>query len=77
MKARATRVVGLGLTVVFLVLAFQRVDLRAFVDELKNVNYIWIVPSALCTLLGYVLRTLRWRRVVQPDQKKAYARGGE
>ena len=64
MKARATRVVGLGLTVVFLVLAFQRVDLRAFVDELKNVNYIWIVPSALCTLLGYVLRTLRWRAIL-------------
>ena len=64
MKAQATRFVGLGLTVVFLILAFQRVDLAAFVDELKRVNYIWLVPSATCTLLGYLLRTLRWRVIL-------------
>jgi uncharacterized protein (TIRG00374 family) len=63
-KARATRFVGLGLTVVFLVLAFQRVDLPGFVDELKNVNYLWLLPSALCTLLGYALRTLRWQVIL-------------
>jgi glycosyltransferase 2 family protein len=69
-KAGATRFVGLGLTIIFLVLAFQRVDLQAFVDELKNVNYIWIVPSAICTLFGYVLRTVRWR-VILSDAARA------
>lgn len=64
MKAHATRFVGLGLTVIFLILAFQRVDLAAFVDELKRVNYVWLVPSAACTLLGYMLRTLRWRVIL-------------
>ena len=64
MKSRVTRLVGLGLTVVFLVLALQRVDLRAFVDELRNVNYLWLVPSAMCTLAGYVLRTVRWRVIL-------------
>jgi uncharacterized protein (TIRG00374 family) len=55
---------GLGLTVVFLVLAFERVDLTGFVAELKGVNYLWLVPSAVCTLLGYVLRTVRWRAIL-------------
>ena len=64
MRARLTRLVGLALTVVFLVLALQRVDLSAFVDELKRINYIWILPSAVCTLLGYMLRTLRWRVIL-------------
>lgn len=64
MRAQATRIVGLGLTVVFLILALQRVDLAAFVDELKRVNYIWLAPSAVCTLLGYVLRTMRWRVIL-------------
>ena len=64
MKAGATRLVGLALTVVFLVLAFQRVDLSGFVDELKSVNYVWLVPSAACTLLGYLLRTYRWRVIL-------------
>jgi glycosyltransferase 2 family protein len=63
-KSGAARFVGLGLTVVFLVLALQRVDLRGFLDELRNVNYVWLVPSAMCTLAGYVLRTVRWRVIL-------------
>jgi uncharacterized protein (TIRG00374 family) len=63
-KANVTRIVGLGLTVVFLVLALQRVDLGGFVDELRHVNYVWLLPSAACTLLGYVLRSVRWRMIL-------------
>jgi uncharacterized protein (TIRG00374 family) len=63
-KSAVTRLVGLGLTVVFLVLAFQRVDVRAFLDELRNVNYLWLLPSAMCTLAGYMLRTVRWRLIL-------------
>jgi glycosyltransferase 2 family protein len=63
-KANLTRIVGLALTVVFLVLAFQRVDLAGFVEELRNVNYVWLLPSAVCTLLGYALRTVRWRVIL-------------
>ena len=64
MRGALTRVVGLGLTVVFLLLAFQRVDLAGFVDELKSVNYLWLLPSAICTLLGYVLRSVRWQVIL-------------
>jgi glycosyltransferase 2 family protein len=63
-RATATRLLGLALTVIFLFLAFQRVDLSGFIDELKRVNYIWLVPSALCTLTGYLLRTVRWRVIL-------------
>jgi glycosyltransferase 2 family protein len=63
-KAGATRVVGLGLTFVFLALAFQRVDVRGFLDELRGVNYVWLLPSAVCTLVGYGLRTVRWRVIL-------------
>ena len=47
MRDRLPKLVGLALTVVFLALALQRVDLPGFVDELSRVNYIWLVPSAL------------------------------
>jgi uncharacterized protein (TIRG00374 family) len=60
----SSRAAGLLLTVVFLVLAVSRVDLAQFADELRRVNYIWLVPSAACTLAGYVLRTLRWRVIL-------------
>src|SRR5207248_11281752 len=61
---RLSRVVGLSLTIVFLVLALQRVDLAAFGDELRHLNYIWLIPSGACTLLGYGLRTVRWRVIL-------------
>ena len=67
MKARVAGlrpIIGLLLTVVFLVLALQRVDLGAFVDELRSINYVWLLPSAVCTLVGYVLRTVRWRVIL-------------
>ena len=57
-------VIGLLLTVLFLVLALQRVDLAGFADELRRVDYVWLVPSAVCTLLGYVLRGVRWRVIL-------------
>jgi len=63
-RTQATRLLGLALTVLFLVLAFQRVDLGGFLDELKSVNYVWLLPSAVCTLLGYALRTVRWRVIL-------------
>jgi uncharacterized protein (TIRG00374 family) len=63
-RANATRFVGLAVTVVFLILAFQRVDFSGFVDELKSVNYMWLVPSAICTLVGYLLRTVRWQVIL-------------
>jgi hypothetical protein len=63
-RAHATRFLGLALTIVFLVLAFQRVDLSGFVDELKSVNYVWLLPSAICTLVGYLLRTVRWQVIL-------------
>jgi uncharacterized protein (TIRG00374 family) len=59
-----TRLVGLLLTVVFLFLALSKVDLAAFGDELRRVDYRWILPSALCTLAGYVLRTARWQVIL-------------
>jgi glycosyltransferase 2 family protein len=57
-------VIGLLLTVVFLVLALQRVDMAGFADELRSVNYVWLLPSAACTLFGYVLRSVRWRIIL-------------
>ena len=72
MKAGATRLLGLVLTVVFLVLALQRVDLPAFVDELKRVNYIWILPSAAFTLASYVLRTVRWRSILSGQARAPF-----
>jgi uncharacterized protein (TIRG00374 family) len=57
-------VIGLALTALFLLLALQRVDLQGFVEELRHINYVWLLPAAVLTLLGYLLRTVRWQVIL-------------
>src|SRR5215470_7383808 len=59
-----TRALGIALTIVFLILALGKVDLAAFGDELRRVDYWWLFPSAACTLVGYVVRTMRWQVIL-------------
>lgn len=59
-----SRILGGALTLVFLGLAFYRIDLPELLDALRSANYALVVPAALCTLLGYVLRTYRWRLIL-------------
>jgi len=59
-----TRFLSLALTILFLWLALSKVDLTAFADELRAVDYRWLIPAALCTLLGYFVRTVRWQVIL-------------
>lgn len=68
MGSRA-RLLGLLLTAVFLVLAVRGIDPAELADQLRRVNYLWIVPSAICTALGYVLRTVRWRTILSGNAR--------
>ena len=55
-----SRAIGLVLTAVFLWLALRDIHPEELLAELRQVNYLWLLPSALLTLLSYVLRTARW-----------------
>jgi len=59
-----TRLISLALTIVFLAMALSKVNMVEFADELWAVDYRWLIPSALCTLLGYVVRTVRWQVIL-------------
>ena len=52
------------LTLVFLGLALYRVDLGEMLEALRTANYTLLAPAVLCTLLGYLLRTLRWQLIL-------------
>jgi uncharacterized protein (TIRG00374 family) len=52
------------LTLFFLGLSFYRVDLAELTTALQRANYALVIPAALLTLFGYVLRTVRWRAIL-------------
>lgn len=61
---RKSRWIGLVLTVVFLGLTFNRVNLEELGGTLRTANYLLVLPAALSTLVGYLLRTARWRAIL-------------
>ena len=64
------RLIGVALTLLFLGLAFYRVNLGEMVGALRTANYSLLAPAAICTLMGYLLRTFRWRAHPVSDRSR-------
>jgi uncharacterized protein (TIRG00374 family) len=51
---------GVAVSVVALVYLFRR-DLSGVQSELRNADYVWVLPCLLLSYVGLWLRSLRWR----------------
>lgn len=74
MGKRVRVIGGVALTVLFLWLALNNVDIDAVRDALRSADYRFLVPAALCSAVGYVLRTLRWERILDPTKRVPFGR---
>ncbi|MGN6358874.1 MAG: lysylphosphatidylglycerol synthase transmembrane domain-containing protein [Thermomicrobiales bacterium] len=71
---RGRLLIGVVLTAFFLWLALRNVDLRAVREALRSASYIYLIPAALSSLLGYCVRTARWGRILAPIKKAPFGR---
>lgn len=60
--------VGFAISALFLALALYRVDFAQVGQAVASADYRLILASALFTLLSYVMRTLRWQRLLNPQK---------
>ncbi len=58
------------LAAVSLYYAFAGKDLQALGTELKNADYIWVIPVLCSSLLGSTARALRWQLLLEPVAHK-------
>lgn len=58
------KVLGVVITLVCLVLAFYRVDYEGLFAALSRANYALLVPALVLWLVGYLMRTVRWRVIL-------------
>ena len=58
------KLLGFVVTVVCLALAFRKVEWQGLVDALARADYAYVAPALLCWLIGYGLRTARWRVIL-------------
>ncbi|MCA9834935.1 MAG: flippase-like domain-containing protein [Thermomicrobiales bacterium] len=64
---RSLRVaLGLGISAVFLYLAFRGQDFGEIRDSLGRTNLWWLIPALALYMLGVYLRAIRWRILLRP-----------
>jgi uncharacterized protein (TIRG00374 family) len=62
-------VIGVLISLVFLYLAFRKVDLNELWYALKGANYWWIIPNVALVILSMWMRAYRWKFMVNPIKK--------
>lgn len=63
---RKGRLAGFALTVIFLIVVARNVSLSELASAFRGADYRLVLPAVLVTFTGYLLRTLRWQRIVRP-----------
>ncbi len=57
---------GIGLTLLFLWLAFRGTDFHRLVASMRGADYTWVLVSLLALMASHVVRAWRWRYLLEP-----------
>ena len=68
-KMAVSFVGGIIISVVALYFAFKNVPLTELLYYLASINYLWVLPAAVITLLSFMLRAWRWRIILESTRK--------
>jgi uncharacterized protein (TIRG00374 family) len=61
--------IGMLASLVFLYLAFRKVDYTELWQALKGANYWFIIPNVILTIFSMWMRAFRWKYMVNPIKK--------
>jgi hypothetical protein len=59
-------IVGVGLSTLFLYLAFRAVHLKELGAAFRSADYTLVIPAILIVLVSLILRAIRWRYLLAP-----------
>jgi glycosyltransferase 2 family protein len=62
-------VIGVLISLVFLFLAFRKVDFRQMWESLRTANYLYLMPTVAVIFLSHFLRAFRWRYLLDPIRR--------
>jgi uncharacterized protein (TIRG00374 family) len=72
-RALIQRFVEVGVSLAFLVLALQGINLKALGAALSQANYVWLLPAVGITLLILVVKGVRWQMLFLPEYHLPFA----
>ena len=62
-------VIGLIIAVFAIYFTFRNVSLKELLDSFSNVNFTYLIPSAILIIVSFVVRGLRWKTLLSPIKK--------
>jgi uncharacterized protein (TIRG00374 family) len=62
-------IIGILISLVFLYLAFRKVDYLELWAALKGANYFWILPNVVLVILSMWMRAYRWKFMINPIKR--------
>jgi uncharacterized protein (TIRG00374 family) len=72
-RALIQRVLEIVVSLAFLALALQGINLKALAAALRQANYIWLLPAVLITLAILVVKGVRWQLLFRPEHRLPFA----
>ena len=66
MKIRLKVIFGIVISAVFLIYALSQVDFDEVIKAFSEASYIWTIPMMMSVILAMVIRTLRWKWLLNP-----------
>lgn len=64
-KKAISTVIALGISAVFLWIAFQNIDMSELGNAFASINWLFAIPFVAVTWLSFVWRCLRWKRLLE------------
>jgi uncharacterized protein (TIRG00374 family) len=61
--------IGIAFSVILILFLLKGTDFHKLADAFRRANYLYCIPMIVITLLGIVIRTYRWRDIMEPLKK--------
>ncbi|HOP03136.1 MAG TPA: lysylphosphatidylglycerol synthase transmembrane domain-containing protein [Tenuifilaceae bacterium] len=65
-KKKVSYFIFFGIAALLLFFAFRGVDYNSMVNGFRKANYSWVALSLVAGFFSYVVRSLRWRLLIEP-----------
>jgi glycosyltransferase 2 family protein len=72
-RAVIQRVLEILISLAFLALALQGINLKALGAALRQANYVWLLPAVLITLAILAVKGIRWQLLFHPEYHLPFA----
>lgn len=60
---------GVAISLIALYFAFRNVPVAELVKYLASINYFWVVPAVIVSLISFILRAVRWRIILESAKR--------